>query len=164
MHSLSPASQSSETWGPDLRLASFTAIPPSDYSFPFCIVFSRYDQTAVRSFQSHLFTRLNKTHSLSLSSQDKCSGPSPHWWPSCKFINNFHVLTDLKLDTIFHVCSDECWVMIRFLDLLTTHLMMQPRMILTFSPKEKLEDATKMRFHHLSKMHSPICHKIHIHS
>ena len=43
MHSLSPVSQSSETWGPDLTLTSFTAIPATGYSFPFCIVFSRYD-------------------------------------------------------------------------------------------------------------------------
>lgn len=77
LHSLSPASQSSETWGSDLTLTSFTAIPPTGYSFPFCVFFSRYDHAAVRSLQSHLFTRLNKTHSLSLSS--RASAPDPHY-------------------------------------------------------------------------------------
>lgn len=29
-----------------------------------------------------LFSRLNKAHSFSLSSQVKCSSPQPSWWPS----------------------------------------------------------------------------------
>lgn len=69
-------------------------------------------------------------------------------------------LTDLKLETIFHVCSNECWVMITFLHLVTMFLLIQPRMPLTFIPKEKLEEATKIRVQHLPKMQSPICHKL----
>lgn len=37
---------------------------------------------ACSSSWNHLFSRLNKSSSISLSSQDECSSPRPSWWSS----------------------------------------------------------------------------------
>lgn len=70
-------------------------------------------EAALRSPWSFVFPNLNKPSTLSFSSQKICPVPPKHphdLLNSLQFVNAFLVLKDPKLDAVFQMWSDKCWI------------------------------------------------------
>lgn len=108
VHSLPPASRTSEIWGPYLMSTPFSDIPPPAYSFLHCFLQAWPGMLGPPAAISSSGWRTPLTQPL-LTEQVLL-----HVTVSVVItqVQYFPVLTDPKTDTVFHVCSNECWVMI----------------------------------------------------
>lgn len=91
-------------------------------------------EAAVRSHWNHVFSKLRRSISLSLSLQGKCFSPNHTCGLLLKLlqvIDVFLILGHLKMDTVFWMWFIKCWAegAVTFLYL----LLMQPRELLAFS-------------------------------